>query len=82
LEVDPRELNVVANVHLWSQLLPRQSTSWDVTLRPNGVQYDKVIAISDLLQGEFTRTNAFLELQLRRGQDVISRTHFFPSSIA
>ncbi|XP_033163416.1 beta-mannosidase-like isoform X1 [Drosophila mauritiana] len=82
LEVDARKLNVVANVHLWSQLLPRQSTSWDVTLRPNGVQYDKVIAISDLLQGEFTRTNAFLELQLRRGQDVISRTHFFPSSIA
>ncbi|XP_017085650.1 beta-mannosidase [Drosophila eugracilis] len=82
LEVDTRDLNVVANVHLWSQLLPRHSTSWDVTLRANGVQYDKVIHISDLLKGQFTSTNAFLELQLRRGQQVISRTHFFPSSIA
>ncbi|KAI8046391.1 beta-mannosidase [Drosophila gunungcola] len=82
LEVDTRELSVVANVHLWSQLLPRESTSWEVTLRPNGVQYDKVVPIDELLKGQFTRTNAFLELQLRRGQQVISRTHFFPSSIA
>ncbi|XP_039491613.1 beta-mannosidase isoform X1 [Drosophila santomea] len=82
LEVDPWKLNVVANVHLWSQLLPRQSIAWEVTLRPNGVQYDKVIAISDILKGEFSKTNAFIELQLRRDQNVISRTHFFPSNIA
>ncbi|KAH8354559.1 hypothetical protein KR084_011700, partial [Drosophila pseudotakahashii] len=82
LEVDTQELNVVANVHLWSQLLPRQSTTWEVTLRPNGVQYDKVIPLSDLLKGQFTKTNAFLDFHLRRGHEVISRTHFFPSSIA
>jgi len=81
LEVDTRELNVVANVYLWSQLLPRQSTTWEVTLRPNGVHYDKVIPISDLLKGQFTKTNSFLEFHLRRGHEVISRTYFFPSSI-
>ncbi|EDV92669.1 beta-mannosidase [Drosophila grimshawi] len=80
--VDTANLNVVANIHLWSQLLPRQSQNWSVTLRPNGVQYDKVIPIKDLLKGEFNEHNAYLEFQLRRDQTVLSRTYFFPSSIA
>ncbi|XP_017057152.1 beta-mannosidase [Drosophila ficusphila] len=82
LKVDTKELNVVANIYLWSQLLPRQSTSWAVTLHPNGVQYDKVIPLSELLQGQFTKTNSFLELLLCRGQEVISRTNYFPSPIS
>ncbi|KAH8283203.1 hypothetical protein KR054_008690 [Drosophila jambulina] len=82
LQPNTRGLMVTANIHLWSQLLPRNSTSWAVTLRPNGVQYDKVIPITDLIHGDFTKYNAFLEFQLRRGQEVISRTYFFPTSIA
>ncbi|KAH8418054.1 hypothetical protein KR222_010988, partial [Zaprionus bogoriensis] len=75
-------LYVVANVHQWSHLLPRQSRNWTVTLRPNGVQYDKVIPIKELLEGEFNRLNAYLEFQLRRHHEIISRTYYFPSNIA
>ncbi|KAH8369201.1 hypothetical protein KR009_003852 [Drosophila setifemur] len=81
LEVDTRRLNVVANVHLWSQLLPHTSTAWPVTLRPNGVHYDKVIPIDELLKGDSDRHNSFVELLLRRDEEVISRTYYFPSSI-
>lgn len=81
LKVDTQGLNVVANVHLWSQLLPHSFTTWPVTLRPNGVQYDKIIPINDILKGEYNRRNAFLELQLRRDKDVISKTYYFPSSL-
>ncbi|XP_001359635.3 beta-mannosidase [Drosophila pseudoobscura] len=81
-QVDTEGLTVVANKYLWSQLLPRDSINWTVTLRPNGVQYDKVIPIKDLLVEEFNTRNAFLELQLRRRQEVLSRTYFFPSNIA
>ncbi|EDV41870.1 uncharacterized protein Dana_GF17689 [Drosophila ananassae] len=81
LKVDTQGLNVVANVHLWSQLLPHSYTTWPVTLRPNGVQYDKIIPINDILKGEYNRRNAFLELQLRRDKDVISKTYYFPSSL-
>lgn len=80
--MNTNDLSVVANVHLWSQLLPRQSRNWTVTLRPNGVQYDKVIPIKDLLEGEFNTHNAYLEFQLRRHEELISRTYYFPSNIA
>ncbi|EDW58688.1 beta-mannosidase [Drosophila virilis] len=80
--VDTSQLTVVGNIHLWSQLMPRQSRNWTATLRPNGVQYDKVIPIKDWLQGEFNEHNAYFEFQLRRDQTLISRTYFFPSSIA
>lgn len=76
------DLFVVAHVHLWSQLLARQSRNWTVTLRPNGVQYDKIIAVKDLLEGDFNRHNAYLEFQLRRHHELISRTYYFPSNIA
>ncbi|KAH8304925.1 hypothetical protein KR018_005049, partial [Drosophila ironensis] len=81
LQVDTHDLNVVANMHLWSQLLPHSYITWPVTLRPNGVQEDKVIPVGGLFKGEYDRENAFLELQLRRGNDVISKTHYFPSSL-
>ncbi|XP_022214341.2 beta-mannosidase [Drosophila obscura] len=81
-QVETEGLIVVANTHLWSQLLPSKSINWTVTLRPNGVQYDKVIPIQDLLHGEYNRRNAFVELELRRRQEVLSRTYFFPSNIA
>ncbi|EDW81442.1 uncharacterized protein Dwil_GK12069 [Drosophila willistoni] len=81
LEVDTNGLKVVANIHKWTQLLPRYSTEWDVTLRPNGVQYDKVIQLADWLQGEFTKQNAFFEFQLCRHDEVLSRTYFFPAHL-
>ncbi|XP_023165462.2 beta-mannosidase-like [Drosophila hydei] len=80
--INTENLNVVANIHLWSQLMPRNSTNWSVTLRPNGVQYDKVIPVNELLKGDFNEHNAYLEFQLRRGQKPISRTYYFPSNIA
>lgn len=81
-KVDTNNLQVVANIHLWSQLLPRHSRNWTATLQPNGVQYDKVIPLKDLLEGEFNERNAYLEFQLRRSEQIISRTYYFPSSIA
>ncbi|XP_030369680.1 beta-mannosidase [Scaptodrosophila lebanonensis] len=81
LEVDTENLKVVANVHLWSQLLPRNSTEWSVTLRPNGVQYDKVIPLNSLLHDELNKYNSYLEFQLYRSNELLSRTYYFPSSI-
>ncbi|KAH8360187.1 hypothetical protein KR093_011286 [Drosophila rubida] len=80
-DMNTNNLSVVAHVHLWSQLLPKQSRSWPVTLRPNGVQYDKVIPLKELLDNEFNARNAYLEFQLRRNEQLISRTYYFPSSI-
>ncbi|KAM8707176.1 hypothetical protein ACLKA7_011296 [Drosophila subpalustris] len=81
-EIDTDGLNVVENIHLWSQLLPRQNRTWPVTLRRNGVHYDKIIPLTDLLNGEFNERNAYVEFQLRRKEELISRTYFFPSNIA
>jgi len=81
-KVNTDNLQVVANIHLWSQLLPRHTRNWPATLKPNGVQYDKVIPLKDLLEGEFNERNAYLEFQLRRSEQIISRTYYFPSSIA
>lgn len=80
--MNTNNLSVVAHVHLWSQLLPRQSRNWAVALRPNGVQYDKIIPIKDLLEGEFNTHNAYLEFRLQRHHELISRTYYFPGSIA
>lgn len=49
---------------------------------PNGVHYDKIIPIDDILQGEFTRYNSFLEFVLYRNNLVLARTFYFPSSFS
>ncbi|XP_017849592.1 beta-mannosidase [Drosophila busckii] len=82
LQVNTDDLSVVANIHLWSQLLPRNSTQWPVTLRPNGVHYDKIIPLKQMLNGEFNEHNAYLEFQLRRQEELLARTYYFPSSLA
>lgn len=81
-KINTEDLKVVEHIHMWSQLLPRESRTWSPTLRPNGVQYDKVIPLKDLLKGAFNEHNAYVEYQLRRRDELISRTYFFPGNIA
>uniref|UniRef100_A0A1L8EBR4 beta-mannosidase n=2 Tax=Haematobia irritans TaxID=7368 RepID=A0A1L8EBR4_HAEIR len=80
-EVDTYGLQVSMNVYKWTQLYPKDTKTWPVTLVPNGVQYDKVIPIDDIISGEFTKQNSFVEFVLHRSNNlVLARTFYFPTT--
>ncbi|XP_053947050.1 beta-mannosidase [Anastrepha ludens] len=81
LEVDQDGLEVSMNIYKWSDLFPKQQTVWPVALKPNGVQYDKIIPISSIFQQGFTKTNSFVEFVLRDKTAVIARNFYYPSPI-
>ncbi|XP_011211582.2 beta-mannosidase [Bactrocera dorsalis] len=81
LEVDYKELQVTMNIYKWSDLFPKKQTVWPVALKPNGVQYDKIIPIDTIFQEDFTQTNSFVVFVLSTESTVLSRNYYFPSAI-
>uniref|UniRef100_W8BI92 beta-mannosidase n=1 Tax=Ceratitis capitata TaxID=7213 RepID=W8BI92_CERCA len=81
LEVDFRGLEVSMNIYKWSDLFPKKQTVWPVILKPNGVQYDKIIPITSIFRGGFTKTNSFVEFILRDNTTTLARNFYFPSVI-
>ncbi|XP_061389605.1 beta-mannosidase-like [Musca vetustissima] len=81
-EINTDDLQVSMNIYKWSQLYPTKTTTWPVTMIPNGVHYDKVIPIDDIFQGEYTNYNSFVEFVLQRNTMPLARTFYFPASFS
>ncbi|XP_058974882.1 beta-mannosidase [Musca domestica] len=81
-EINTDGLQVSMNIYKWSQLFPKNTTTWPVTMVPNGVHYDKVIPVDDIFQGEFTNYNSFVEFVLQRNNMALARTFYFPASFS
>ncbi|XP_036224160.2 beta-mannosidase [Bactrocera oleae] len=81
LEVDYKGLEVSMNIYKWSDLFPKKQTIWPVALKPNGVQYDKIIPIDTIFKEGLTQTNSFVEFVLSAESTVLARNYYFPSAI-
>ncbi|KAM7362826.1 beta-mannosidase-like [Cochliomyia hominivorax] len=77
-EVDTTGLQVTMNIYKWSELFPRETLKWPATLKPNGVHYDKIIPIDDIIKDPFNKNNCFLEFILQQNSEPLARTFYFP----
>ncbi|XP_017469260.1 PREDICTED: beta-mannosidase [Rhagoletis zephyria] len=79
--VEYEGLEVSMNIYKWSDLFPKVQTVWPVTLKPNGVHYDKIIPVSSIFPRGYTKTNSFVEFVLRDRTTELARNFYFPSPI-
>ncbi|XP_067630235.1 beta-mannosidase isoform X2 [Eurosta solidaginis] len=81
VDVEHDGLAVSMNIYKWSDLFPKKQIVWPVVLKPNGVQYDKIIAVASIFETDLTRTNSFVEFVLRDSKKALARNFYFPSEI-
>uniref|UniRef100_A0A1I8PT43 beta-mannosidase n=1 Tax=Stomoxys calcitrans TaxID=35570 RepID=A0A1I8PT43_STOCA len=76
---EPEAYNITMYTYQWSELYPRRTETFEVTVPSNGF-FRKYINLPDVFNGLYTKYNSFLKFELSKNNHTISNTYIFPSN--